>query len=203
MRSLLMCTFLFSLPTTASAGAGVSPFIAAISPDALPAAVSRRYTFTNADVVLVVSEADARSSGWTALVSERDGTPVVGWFYRASLPSEAISIIEPQFLPTRVLAVADDALLQDLVDDAIDGPCGHEPTLDAVVQGDLIKRRVETAVGSSLDRADAVGVAARGLPGRGIVSVSRTVTGLDDVSIVLPSFVTGDGWCDANPTPHP
>jgi hypothetical protein len=188
---------------TASADAGVSPFAGVITPDGLPSDLASRYAFSRYDVVVVLTVADARSITWRGLVTESDGTPVVGLISRSSLPGEVASIIDPQFLTGTMIAVADDRLADDLAMEAIDGPCGHEPDMDGVVQGDLVSGRVETAMRTSLDRAPAVGVGAYGLSGSGVTWLTARQTGADAVSIIEPQFITGDGWCDANPTPHP
>ncbi len=197
LSSLAVITALFSSP--AFAGAGVSPFIAMVSPDALPRTVTSAYDFSGTDAVFVMSVADAESVSWRGYVWGPHGEPVVGLVSSELAPDEVVAITETGFLTGRMLAVADDALLDDLVADALVGPCGHEPAMQGLVQGDLIDAGIVSLL-SGLDTAEpAVAVAEYGLDTTPVTDLSARRTGTTAVTIINPDSMHPGGWCAENP----
>ncbi|MFK7927495.1 MAG: hypothetical protein AB8H79_04870 [Myxococcota bacterium] len=207
MRSALICLLAassLSMPVaTAQAGAGVSPFISMIEPDALDASYHRLYDFSSVDAVYVMSVADARSVRWTSLVSTRRGAPLIGSVKSNIAADEVLAIADSGVVSTRMIAIADDALVQDLIDASLSGPCGAEPAIEGTVEADLLSTSVARSLRGLSSAEPAVAVGHKSLSTSGITSLSASVTGSVAVTIINPDSMLPNGWCSANPTPHP
>jgi len=189
--------------TPSHAGAGVSPFLAVVSPDALPADIRGDRIFSGVDAVYLVDAATADSVSWRGYVWGPHGEPVVGVVSWDIASDEVLSTLDRSTLTRSMVAVVDDRLLQELVDEALVGPCDREPELRGLVQGDLIDSGI-TRLLRGLDSGEpAVAVAEYGLDTNGVTDLSARWTGYDDVTLINPDSMLRGGWCEANPTPHP
>ena len=202
-----MSSFLFaaalSLAAPAHAGAGVSPFIVAVTPDALPDDIRGDRLFDGVEAVYLMDSATADSVSWRGYVWGPHGEPVIGAVSWEIASTEVLSTLDRSTLTRSMIAVVDDRLVQELVDEALVGSCGREPELRGLVQGDLIDSGVARQL-PGLDRGEpAVAVAAYGLDTNGVTDLSARLTGYDDVTLINPDSMLRGGWCEANPTPHP
>jgi hypothetical protein len=186
------------------AGAGVSPFpVAVVSPDSLDASWHRVYDFSKVDAVYVMSSADAASASWTPYVTTRRGGALVGGVAYDVAADEVLAVTDSAVISRTMVAIASDSLLDSLVDDALVGPCGHEPDIEGTVQADLLSRSV-TSVLRGLDSAEpAVAVGEAGLHESPSTALSASDTGSIAVTLINPDSMDRGGWCWANPTPHP
>ena len=202
MRTLLSLSALaLALVSTASpalAGAGVSPFLAVVSPDNLPRDLQGAYDFTGVGVVYVMSTADAEQVSWRGYVWGPHGEPVVGSVSANLAPDEVIAITETGFLTGRVLAVADDTFLQALVDRALVGPCGHEPSMRGLVQGDFIAPAIASLLPGLSPYEPAIATAEYGIDTEPVTDLSARRTGTTAVSIINPDSMHPGGWCSEN-----
>lgn len=189
---------LVTLTSTSYAGAGVSPFLAAVSPDTLPQAVQQLYDFRREDVVYVMSVADAEQVSWHGYVWGPHGQPLIGRVSAEIASDEVVAITETGFLTGGIVALADDDVLQDLVDAALVGPCGAEPPMTGLVQGDL----VATSIAAQLPRLSAaepaVATAAYRLDTEPVTHLSARQTGSTPVTVIEPDSMAPGGWCRAN-----
>ena len=171
-------SFAFSLVSSpALAGAGVSPFLAVVSPDNLPRSVQLSYDFTGIDAVYVMSTADAEQVDWRGYVWGPHGEPLVGSVPGDLAADEVVAITETGFLTGTIFAVADDAFLQELVDSALVGPCGAEPVMMGLVQGDLIASHITSFLPGLSDQEPAVGTVDYGLNTEPVPDLSSRRTG--------------------------
>ena len=206
MRTVLLSALAASalcLSAAAHAGAGVSPFITMMDPDDLPASYHRIYDFSSVDAVYVMSEADAKSVTWRAYVSDSRGGRLIGGVdYRVAAP-EVLAVTDTAVVSRTMVAIADDGLVQRMVDESLVGPCGHEPNVEGTVAANLMSSAaVRSLRGLSLGEP-AVAVGDRKLRTTPMTALSASVTGTIAVSIINPDSMYPGGWCSANPTPHP
>ncbi len=186
------------LTASPALGAGVSPFVAVVSPDNLPRDVRNAYNFTGVEAVYVMSTADAEAVNWHGYVWGPRGEPIVGSVSADLASDEVFAITDGRFLTVDMLAVADDALLQDLTDRALAGPCGQEPAMQGLVQGDLIASAIARLL-TGFDSAElAVATARFGIDTEPATHLDARRTGTTAVSIIDPPSMFPPGWCGVN-----